>query len=349
MTRRRGSLRAVLLAGGLLASTSLAHAQTAVTGAGSTFGGPLYKQWATSVFANAAIGSFTYDAAGSGEGIARFQRGAVDLGASDVPMSDAQLGNVKGGGGDVLQIPTAFGAIVLTYNLPNYPGKLYLTGDQIAKIYLGEITYWDDPRLWNDHINTGLKGRHFQIIAVHRAESSGTTYGFTTFLSESNEVWKDRDGLGAGFSVYWPIGDERYADDLVATVQKNPYSIGYTELGFALKRSLPVASIANGAGQYVDPTIASVQAAVASAGAAASGSDLRLRLIDAAAGYPITTGTYLIVHRHQSDPGKVKALSLFLRYAIHQGQEIEPGLFYAPLPPSVVTLIDHQIDTIGTN
>jgi phosphate transport system substrate-binding protein len=280
------------------------------------------------------------------EGISRFQDGAVDIGASDIPMSDDQIAATKGGP-DLIHIPTAYSGIVLTYNLPNYSAKLNLTGAQIASIYLGEITYWDDPQLVKN--NPALAGRHFQIITIHRGDGSGTTYGFTAFLSASSSDWRTHDGLGTGFAVYWPVGGGLGGNAaLVQGVEDNDYSIGYTDLGFALKKGLPVASIENPAGKFIQPTLASISAAVASAGAASDGTDLRLNLtnVPASDAYPITTGTYLIVHQHQADADKAKAIVSFLKYAVHGGQAIEPSMNAVSLPANIVTLADKAIATI---
>jgi phosphate transport system substrate-binding protein len=207
-TRRAVLLSALCLAfaGTAMPVFAQSAADAGLTGNGSTFGAPLYGAWGKTI-GGAIPGGFHYDPTNSLEGIFRFQSGLVDIGASDVPMTDEQISGTKGGGADVAQIPTAYSAIVITYNLPGYDQPLKLTGEQLAKIYLGEIQWWNDPELVAN--NPGLKQHVFRIITFHRADGSGTTRGFTSFLSPSSGSISPSTGQLATAAAAIPISSRR--------------------------------------------------------------------------------------------------------------------------------------------
>jgi phosphate transport system substrate-binding protein len=311
---------------------------TTITGAGSTFAKPLYDNWTKTFFQNNP-GNLKFDGIGSGAGIGRFQNQVVDLAGSDVPMSDDQLSDTKGGNKDVLHIPTAYGGIVVTYNLPGFKGALNLTGEQIALIYLGKIRNWNDSRLVA--ANPSLANVNFPIIAFHRGDGSGTTFGFTSYLNVASQDWHTANG--AAFATIWPVGDGSNG---------NPYSIGYADYNFAVAKKLPMASLKNASGNFVQPTLENIRQAVASAASKAQGSDdLRLNLIDASgdSSYPLVTATYIIIHQHQHDASTASTLAKFLLWGLHDGQSVEASLNYVPLPDNVVSQATKLVKSIDVN
>ena len=352
MTKTR--LLATLIGSALLSSAWLAATPAAaaepgtIFGAGSTFAKPLYESWTNSFFQKNQ-GSLKFDGIGSGAGIGRFQNQVVDFAGSDVPMSDDQLSDTKGGNKDVLHIPTAYGGIVITYNLPGFKGSLNLTGEQIALIYLGKIRNWNDPRLVA--ANPNLANVSYPIIAFHRGDGSGTTFGFTSYLSVASQDWHTTNG--AAFATIWPVGDGRGGNGpVVDAVNGNPYSIGYADYNFAVAKKLPMASLKNASGNFVQPTLENIRQAVASAASKAQGSDdLRLNLIDASgdSSYPLVTATYIIIHQHQHDASTASTLAKFLLWGLHDGQSVEASLNYVPLPDNVVSQATKLVKSIDVN
>jgi phosphate transport system substrate-binding protein len=217
---------------------------------------------------------------------------------------------------------------------------LSLTADNIVAIYDGRIRHWDDSELVLN--NPELVGVHEQIISLHRADGSGTTYGFTRFLSDASPKWRYARDLGSDTIVYWPRGLSAVGNDGVAnTLRDNPYSIGYVDLNFAIKDKLSYASVQNKSGLFVEPTLASVNAAAASI--QLNHTDLRMNLIDAPGkdAYPLVTATYILVHKNQQDSAKATALVRLLWWMTHEGQALNESMFYAQVP-SVVTNATEQ-------
>jgi len=313
-------------------------------GAGGTFPKPLYDAWFAGYKARIGV-DIKYDGIGSGAGIKAISNQAVDFGASDAALSDAQLASTKGG--ELFHVPIAFGAIVLAYDLPDFNGQLKLTPDLIASIYLGKIRWWDDPAITN--LNPQLGKRHFQIVPIHRSDGSGTTAAFTSYLSGVSDEW--RQGSGSGTSVTWPIGYPSEGNDGVAAkVQLDRYSIGYVELGFALKEKLTFAAVRNKSGNFITPDLASTIAAAASA-TASSPTDLRLNVIDPPGpnAYPICTATYLLLYHNYSDKATALALARLGWWMTHDAQSSAGDLNYARVPANITAKSESLIKQIGAN
>ena len=203
-----------------------------------------------------------YQSIGSGGGIRQLSEQTVDFGASDAPMSDAELAKAKGG--PVLHIPTALGAVVIVYNLPEVSAPLKLTGDVIAAIYQGQITKWNDARI--AALNPGVKLPATDILVVHRSDGSGTSYVFTDYLASVSPAWATKPGKGK--EVQWPVGLGAKGNEGVAgQVKQTPGAIGYVELAYATQNKMAMASVKNANGEFVAPSIASVTAAAAGAAA----------------------------------------------------------------------------------
>jgi phosphate transport system substrate-binding protein len=329
-----------------LLTAAPAFAQDAsIKGAGSSFAKPLYDAWSSNF--PQGKNAVSYAAVGSGVGINRFQNQQVDFGGSDVAMNDEQIAETRGNNSDILQIPTAYGGIVITYNLPGLKGALNLSGDLLAQIYLGNIRMWNDPRL--TAANPSLANVNYPIITFHRGDSSGTTYGFTNYLTATSKDWRNNNQ--ANFATTWPVGDGKGGNGAVVdAVIANPYSIGYADYNYVVAKKLPMASLRNSTGNYVQPSLETIREAVTNAAAASSGADLRFNLIDAsgARSYPLVTATYVIVHRGQTDAAKATTLVNFLTWGLHEGQALEAPLNYVPLPDSVAAAATKLVQSITT-
>src|SRR4051812_1429845 len=262
-----------------------------LTGAGATFPYPLYSKWFDAYATKSGV-KINYQSIGSGGGIRQLSEQTVDFGASDAPMSDAELAKAKGG--PVLHIPTALGAVTLVYNLPELAAPLKLTGDVIAAIYQGQITKWNDPRI--AALNTGAKLPASDILVVHRSDGSGTSYVFTDYLASVSPAWAAKPGKGK--EVQWPVGLGAKGNEGVAgQVKQTPGAIGYVELAYATQNRMAMASVKNANGEFVSPSIASVTAAAAgAAGQGPAPTGYRGSILEASgAGRDSLSSLYLVI------------------------------------------------------
>ncbi|MFN0073168.1 MAG: phosphate ABC transporter substrate-binding protein PstS, partial [Chloroflexota bacterium] len=308
-----------------------------LTGAGATFPAPLYTKWFNDYERVTGV-KVNYQAIGSGGGIKAISDKTVDFGATDGPMSTDQM---QAAGAEIFHIPTALGAVVATYNVPEVSGSLKFTPDALAAIYLGQITKWNDPILAAS--NPGLASIDKDIVVVHRSDGSGTSFIFTDYLSSISPTWKGQ--VGAGNSVNWPAGIGAQGNPGVAgEVKQNPYSIGYVELIYALQNRLGVADILNSSGVFITPNVASVTAAAAGV-VDTIAPDLRASIVNAsgADAYPISGFTWLLTYRDMSDRAKAIAVTRMMWWAIHEGQSANSELGYAPLPQGIVAKAEEKI------
>jgi phosphate transport system substrate-binding protein len=329
-----------VLAISLVAGVSGASAQMLMNGAGATFPYPIYSKWFDEYTKQDQGVRFNYQSIGSGGGIRQISERTVDFGASDGPMTDEQL---KKAPAELFHIPTVMGAVLATYNLPGNP-KLRFTPDVLADIFLGKITKWNDDRITSINPGVSLPGQ--PIVVVHRSDGSGTTYIWVDYLSKVSPEWEHK--VGRGTSVKWPVGLGGKGNEGVSGQVKNtPGAIGYVELAYAISNKLPVSSIKNQAGKFVEPSIESTTAAAAGA-AKAMPADFRVSLTNAPGdtAYPVASFTWLLVYKDQPDAVKGKALVNFLWWASHDGQKYASDLLYAPLPPQVVKQIEAKIREI---
>jgi phosphate transport system substrate-binding protein len=307
-------------------------------GAGATFPYPLYSKWVAEFQRFDPRVRINYQSIGSGGGIRQVLARTVDFGASDAPMSDAE---VRRAPGKILHVPTTLGAVVVAYNVASMPAGLKLTAEALAGIYLGEIRVWNDPRI--AAINAGMTLPATPILVVHRADGSGTTAVFTEYLVRTSPAWKER--AGAGISIRWPIGvGAKGNEGVTGQIKTSPGSIGYVELAYALQNQLPAARLRNRAGHFVPPTLESITAAAAVA-ASSMPEDLRVSIVDAPgeAAYPVAAFTYILVYEEQSDAAKGAALARFLQWAVGEGQRFAPALHYATLPRPVAEKVKARL------
>ena len=313
---------------------------TKLHGAGATFPNPLYQKWFSDYNKEHPITKFDYQSIGSGGGIKQISSNAVDFGATDAPMTDAE---VKAATGEVLHIPTVAGAVVVIYNVPGFgESQVNLSGKTLADIFLGNIKKWSDLKIADD--NPGLALPEEDIIVVHRSDPSGTSQIFTDFLSKASSDWKQK--VGAAMSVDWPAGVGAKGNTGVADqTRESPNSIGYVDFIYAAQNRLQMAGVKGPDGAAVYPSVESITAAAAAADIPA---DLRASITYAAAAgaYPVSAFTYVLVYRDQKNQSKGQALVNFLWWAIHDGQNAAPDMNYAPLPPDIVRMAEDKIRSI---
>jgi phosphate transport system substrate-binding protein len=310
-------------------------------GAGATFPNPLYQKWLSEYSKLNANIRIDYQSIGSGGGIKQIKEQTVDFGASDAPMSDADL---KSATSEILHVPTVLGAVVLTYNLSSVSQKLRFAPDVITDIFLGKITKWNDARIAAD--NPGISLPANNITVVHRSDGSGTSAVFTDYLSKVSAEWKEK--VGSGTSPKWPVGlGGKGNEGVTGQVKATPDTIGYVELAYAIQNKLPVALIKNKSGNFVEPSLEGVTAAAAES-VATTPDDLRVSITDAAGAnaYPIASYTYVLVYKEQKDATKGKALVDFLWWGIHDGEKFAKELNYAPLPAEIVKKAEAKINSI---
>jgi phosphate transport system substrate-binding protein len=318
--------RTGIAVGLLMLAMGVAQAQK-ITGAGASFPLPIYSKWFSEYSAAHAGVEVNYQSIGSGGGITQVTGGKVDFGASDMPMTDAQL---SGSSVKLVHIPTVLGAVVPVFNVPGVT-DLKISGDVLADIYLNKITNWNDARIGKD--NPGVTLPDKKIIVVHRSDGSGTSFIFTDYLSKVSNDWKS--GPGSGSSPNWPTGVGGKGNEGVAgLVRQMEGSIGYVELLYALQNKITFGQVKNASGNWVRASIDGVTAAAATATIPA---DYRVSITNApgANSYPISSFTYLLVPVKSQDAAKRKVLIDLLSWIVKSGEPEASALSYAPLPPAL--------------
>jgi len=312
-------------------------------GAGATFPAPLYGTWFEAFSAKYPNIQIDYQANGSGAGIKAITQQTVDFGASDAPMKDEEIAAVPSGA-KILHVPTALGAVVIIYNLPGVD-TLQLDAANVAGIYLGTITKWNDPAIAAN--NPGVTLPATDILVVHRSDGSGTTNAFTTYLDTVSPDWHSQ--VGKGKEVKWPTGVGAQGNDGVASgVKQTEGAVGYVELNYATTAKLTSAKLKNADGNFVPGSTAGVTAA-AEAAVDSFPADFRQAPIINGAGadtYPIASYTYILIYQDQKDLAKAQALVAFLQWALTEGQTTEQSLGYAPLPAPVQQKALDELHTV---
>ena len=316
----------------VLAVAPAAMAQD-VTGAGASFPAPIYAKWADAY--NKATGArINYQSIGSGAGIKQIKSKTVDFGATDAPLSDAELA-AEG----LVQFPTVIGGVVPVVNVKGLkPGQLKLTGAVLGDIYLGKVTKWSDAAITG--LNPGVALPDAAIAVVRRADGSGTTFIFTNYLSKVNPEWKEKVGEGA--AVNWPTGAGGKGNEGVSTfVMRLPNSIGYVEYAYAKQSKMAHVQLRNKDGVFVEPTDATFKAAAAGADWSKSFHQI---LTDQAGkdSWPVTGATFILMHRQQGKPASASAALKFFDWAYGNGDAMADELDYVPLPAALKTLVRKQ-------
>jgi len=328
---------------GLLALPPVSVAESLrLKGSGASFPFPLYGRWFKDYSkANSGV-TVDYQAKGSGAGVKDFINKTVDFAASDAAMTDEEIKSVEKG---VQLLPMTAGKIVLAYNLSGGPEELKLSREAYTKIFLGQITKWNDPIIAK--ANTGATLPDTDITVVRRADASGTTFVFTQHLSAISEDWKK--GPGAGTTVNWASSDKFVAspknDGVAATIKQTPGAIGYIEYGFAKLAKLGMASLENKSGKFIKPTTESGQAALAGVNLP---DDMRAWVLDpeGAEAYPIVTYTWMLFYKKYDDPKMAEAIRQVVKYCLTDGQKVSAEMGYIPLPDQVVQVVSKAADNI---
>jgi phosphate ABC transporter phosphate-binding protein len=322
-------------------ASTLPQPKTSLKGAGATFPFPVYEKWFTNYrLANPNV-EFTYDAAGSEAGVRTLLKGEVDFAASDSPRAIHDL--APGEESKYVLFPSVIGAIVPIVNLPGVAGEIQFTPEALAGIYLGKIKKWNDPIL--RACNRGLRLPDLDIVVVHRADGSGTSYAWTDYLSQTSSEWKTQ--VGTGLSPQWPTGRGANGNEGVAqTVKELGGSIGYVEFIYALRNHLNYAKVENQRGEFVGASLESIAAAMKHA--VPMDDDLKISIVNSPGpgAYPIASCTWLVVPVHVADEGKRNAMADFLKWMLGPGQTQAAALGYLRLPNDVVSRAQVAIGTI---
>ncbi|WP_459903815.1 phosphate ABC transporter substrate-binding protein PstS [Desulfosarcina cetonica] len=320
--------------------TALADAQEILSGAGATFPRPFYQRL-IEVYKKRTGVRIDYRGVGSGAGIRLLLEKKVDFGASDIYLSDGELAKLPS---PLLHIPTCIGAVAIITHLPGNP-TLNLDPALLADIFMGRITRWSAKPI--RAINSGVIPAKLTIRVVHRADSSGTNYILTDYLSKTSPVW--RTSVGRGKRVNWPVGMGTSGNaGVAAMVARIPGSIGYVSLNYAEAQGLAVAAIRNQSGRYIKPT----PQTVSQAAQIPLPDDARMLISDTAVpdGYPISAFTYILVYQEQAYGQRTHAKSDmlvdFLRFIVHDGQPFAAELSYAPLPDEAIQCAERTIRSI---
>jgi phosphate transport system substrate-binding protein len=311
----------------LAVGTVAARAQQ-ITGAGATFPAPVYTKWGEQAKASTGI-ELNYQAIGSGGGQNQILQRTVDFGASDAPMAAEKLES-----GKLLQFPTVMGSVVVIVNISGVEtNQLKLTGELLADIYDGKVTKWNDPKLIE--ANHGVTLPNLAIAPVYRADGSGTTYVYTSYLSAVSAAWKDR--VGASTSVKWPAGAGAKGNDgVAATVHNTRGGIGYVEYAFASQNHLTTVQLRNKAGAFVKPTMEAFQAAAAN-GDWTGAKHFAVNLVDQPGekSWPIESATFIELPMNPTDATRSATVMKFFDWAYKNGDASATALEYVPLPDPV--------------
>ncbi len=332
-------MKKIFLLSALTLLVTPAMAATQLNGAGATFPFPLYSKWFDEYRKVKSDVTVNYNSIGSGGGIKALLEGTVHFGASDAPMTEAEMQKAKT---PVIHVPTVLGAVVVSYNLPSVTKALNLSGDVITDIYLGKITKWNDPRITS--MNKGVSIPDKDILVTYRSDGSGTTAIFTDYLAKISSEWKEK--VGAGKSVSWPVGIAGKGNEGVAgLVKQTEGSIGYLELIYAATNKLPYANVKNKAGAFVAPNSDSVSAAAAGV---KMPEDFRVSITNAEGkkSYPLASFTYLLVPQTVAKENGKEIVDLMNWVISPAAQKMAGPLEYAPLPGKLVSKVKAKVATI---
>ncbi len=332
MKRGLALIAAALVALAAVAVAGAKSNDTTITGAGSTFVQPLVAAW-TPALGSAFGYNIQYSGVGSGAGVTAVSNNQVDFGASDAPLSPAQISACS----DCLQIPWALSAVTVMYNVPGAPTHLNLDGNTISKIFLGQITNWNDPAI--KALNKGANLPDLKITPVFRSDGSGTSYAFTDYLSSVNSEWKTK--IGVSTQPAFPAGQGAKGSGAVAgLVSRTDGSIGYVDVAYAIKNHIHFAAVRNRAGKFLFPSLRRIEAAALAFKKVPSNNELHI--VDppksAPLAYPISTYTYVMVHQKTAHAAELRKM---IFWALTQGQssQFAAKLTFAPLSTVKAVLV----------
>nr|WP_294551989.1 phosphate ABC transporter substrate-binding protein PstS [uncultured Rhodopila sp.] len=321
-------LAVMIVAASLTGFSVSARAQSQITGAGSTFGAPIYSKWGAAAAGPTGV-ELNYQPLGSGAGINQINNRTVDFGASDMPVAAAELNKNK-----LMQFPTVVGGVDIIVNIPGIkPNVMQLTGPVLAQIYLGNITKWNDAAIKT--LNPGMDLPALAIAPVYRADGSGTTFVFTDYLSMLSPIWKAQ--VGSSTDVKWAAGTGAKGTDGVAAMVSNTRgAIGYVESAYAWENKLTTTKLQNASGKFVAPTMKSYTAAAA----AADWSKVQNFAVDlnnepGADSWPIESATFVLLPINPDAAAQSAAVVKFFDWSFTKGNDLATQLQYISLPDSV--------------
>jgi phosphate transport system substrate-binding protein len=341
MKRGLALISAVLVALGVIAAAGARSTDTTISGAGSTFVSPLVSTWTPAV--GSAFGyNLQYSPVGSGAGIAAITNRQVDFGASDAPLTPDQASACKG----CVQIPWALSATSVAYNVPGAPVHLNLDGRTISRIFLGQITNWNDPEI--AALNKGANLPNLKITPVFRSDGSGTSFNFTDYLSSVNAEWKNKIGISTQPAFPAGVG-ARGSGGVAGVVTRTQGAITYVDVAFALSNHIRFAAVRNAAGKFLFPSLRRISAAADAFTKVPAGNEMHIvnPPKKAALAYPIATYTYVIVPQQTSHAAELRKL---IFWALTQGQQSKytAKLMFAPLPKPVLVASERTLKTVHT-
>jgi len=321
-------MRKILVLAAVAAGIAGSAQAADITGAGATFPFPIYAKWAEAYKKETGTG-LNYQSIGSGGGIRQIKAKTVAFGATDAPLKGEDL--TKDG---LIQFPTVMGGVVPAVNIAGVePGKLKLSGEIIAQIYMGDIKKWNDPKIVA--LNAGVTLPDANINPVYRSDGSGTTFVFTDYLSKVSADWKSK--IGANQSVQWPVGIGGKGNEGVsASVKQVANSIGYVEYAYAKQNKLAHALVKNADGNFPAPEEKAFQAAAANANwNEQPGFGISLNNQKGADAWPITSATFILVYAKPEKPEETQAALKFFDWAYKSGDKLASDLDYVALPANV--------------
>jgi phosphate transport system substrate-binding protein len=320
------------------------RAKPHLNGAGATGIYPMMSKWAAEYHKLKGV-EVNYQSIGSGGGIQQMTARSAEFGCTDAPMSEAQLREAQGTGGEVIHIPLVIGAVVPVYNLEEVKQPLRFSGAVLADIFLGKITKWNDKAIRDLNPDVPLPSKH--ILVVHRSDGSGNNYLWTEYLAQVSPEWKNR--VGVGTSVSWPVGiGVKGGTSVGGEVRDNRGAIGPVELIYALHNNMDFGLVQNREGVFVRADLLSLTAA-AHAAVADLPDDLRYSLVDAPGknSYPICGTVWAILYVDQPEEKRTHLVEFF-RWCTHEGQAYAAELYYGKLPESLVKRVDEKLDHLQT-
>lgn len=319
-----------------------------INAGGSSFVNPVMQQWAFALaHLSDAVAMVNYQPLGSEAGQQGLFDGSFAFAGSDVPVTQAQLANYSGK--TLLQIPETLGAVAIFYNIPQIGNvSLRFTGPVLAAVYNETITKWNDPAI--TALNPSVTFPNQTIIPVHRSDGSGTTYAFTSYLSRIDPSWNST--VGVGLLANWPaneLGGDT-SSGVSTIVYTTPYTIGYVDQYDAAYNNVSIASIENSSGNFILPTLTSIEDAASDYSSQLATNPL-YSITDApgAQSYPISTFTYLLVWKDQTDPNVAYAIANFFWYIVNYGQTVGKDFYFPSIPQSMVGVDDNIIAQINYN
>ncbi|MGO4440632.1 phosphate ABC transporter substrate-binding protein PstS [Rhizobium sp. RAF56] len=331
-------LRSLCLTAGLVASMAASAVAADITGAGSSFIAPVLSKWAEGYKAE-TNNVVNYQSVGSGAGIKQLLDKTIIFGASDKPMSDADL--EKNG---IAQFPMISGGIVVTYNIEGVkPGELVVDGKTLSDIFLGTIAKWDDPAL--KALNPDLKLPSTPISVVYRADSSGTTFNFTDYLSKVSPEWKEK--VGSNTAVEWPVGfGAKGSEGVSTTVNQTAGSISYVEYSYVVANKIGFAKMKNAAGKVVEPNLDTFKSAASNADwANAKNFNLIITNQPGDTSWPIAASTWVMLYKKPADAAANEEALKFFKWSYAKGQKAATDLSYLPVPESVAKVVEESWKT----